>query len=1083
MSKKYQKIPMTHLHLHSTYSELDAISKIPDIVKRAKEYGHSHISLTDHGTVAGCPEFYNECHKQGIKPILACEFYMVPDPAKSKEEKSRLNHHLILLAMNQEGWTNIKKLTTRANEQFYYAPRIGYEDLKNYSNGLICLTACLKGVVPWHIAAEKYEDAEKHLIILKGIFGDRFYLELQDGGLDVQIRVNDVMRRMAQKHELPVVGCQDAHYVDRNDVEAHEGIWAIRTRNTFDDPVGYGPRDDVEGQRTRPYYSTKEYWLKDAHHMLNEDLTTENGEKRRSTLTQKEIEESAKIAERIGDVVIEKRMHLPKYAFIPDISQVGCAVDDCGVDDIPSSHYHPGDIKSGETVDLASFNYLCELIARGYERVYERSWLNRTEEHRKRLAKELGDIKDAKLADYFLIVWDVVSWAKSQDIPVGPGRGCLTSDSYVSTLDGYKSIMDVRPNVDKVFNSTGDIVSVINKSSFDINEEVVSIKSYFDFWSTCRFTKDHKVLIKVGDEQTVYGKSLHPSNKKNTWVAAEDVQVGDFVCIPKVKKNFLQEQTISFWDFGVPEHCSEDGDQLIEKMRVNSPYDFSIRDVNKATGIARSTLHRVIDEGVERCPDSTVSTLTSYLIDSGFDSLDLWISYIRKNMWNYSRISRRLPIDMDFAKFAGLWIGDGCFKSDTGLSIFLGTSDVDAISFLKTYLSTIGVRFSVRDTSKEMVAVDIHSKLFNSMFKQIFGNCTSHTKFIPDSFMHSENLLKGLLVGLIWSDGSLSGGRISFDTTSEALMNNIRLLGYLLDTPSSVSKRVYDGNEVDSYKIRFAKTSVICELFGLKQTRQNYFFEDDKYLYCAVREKSIEEFSGKVYDLAVSGDSPSFLTGGYIVHNSASGSMVSFCLGITDVDPLKYGLIWERFYNAGRKGSLADIDIDIGKKDRERVIAYVKERFGEDRVAPIITFNTLKSKAALKDTAKLLGKQGGMAFDDANVMTRFVPMKHGQPAKIADALEENEKLAEYAERYPRLFNVAQKLEGCPKSRGTHAAGILISDKPFSEGFPLRWNTKEKHLMTEWDMETIDSLGYLKLDLLSLKTLDVLSDIEDEVNET
>jgi len=639
MSKKYQKIPMTHLHLHSTYSELDAISKIPDIVKRAKEYGHSHISLTDHGTVAGCPEFYNECHKQGIKPILACEFYMVPDPAKSKEEKSRLNHHLILLAMNQEGWTNIKKLTTRANEQFYYAPRIGYEDLKNYSNGLICLTACLKGVVPWHIAAEKYEDAEKHLIILKGIFGDRFYLELQDGGLDVQIRVNDVMRRMAQKHELPVVGCQDAHYVDRNDVEAHEGIWAIRTRNTFDDPVGYGPRDDVEGQRTRPYYSTKEYWLKDAHHMLNEDLTTENGEKRRSTLTQKEIEESAKIAERIGDVVIEKRMHLPKYAFIPDISQVGCAVDDCGVDDIPSSHYHPGDIKSGETVDLASFNYLCELIARGYERVYERSWLNRTEEHRKRLAKELGDIKDAKLADYFLIVWDVVSWAKSQDIPVGPGRG------------------------------------------------------------------------------------------------------------------------------------------------------------------------------------------------------------------------------------------------------------------------------------------------------------------------------------------------------------------------------------------------------------------------------------------------------------SASGSMVSFCLGITDVDPLKYGLIWERFYNAGRKGSLADIDIDIGKKDRERVIAYVKERFGEDRVAPIITFNTLKSKAALKDTAKLLGKQGGMAFDDANVMTRFVPMKHGQPAKIADALEENEKLAEYAERYPRLFNVAQKLEGCPKSRGTHAAGILISDKPFSEGFPLRWNTKEKHLMTEWDMETIDSLGYLKLDLLSLKTLDVLSDIEDEVNET
>lgn len=629
---KYQKIEMAHLHLHSTYSELDAISKIPDIVKRAKEYGHKSIALTDHGTIAGVPEFYNECKKQGIKPILASEFYMMADAAKAKEEKNRKNHHLILLAMDNEGWTNIKKLTTKANEKFYYAPRIDYGDLREYSNGIICLTACLKGIVPYNIMEENFDEAYKHAQILKDIFGDRFYMELQDGGLDVQITVNDVMRRMAERLQVPVVGCQDAHYVDRDDVEGHEGIWAIRTRNTFDDPIGYGPREDLEGKKYRPYYSTREYWLKDGHHMLNEELTTENGEQRLSTLTQAELEESAKIADRIGDVEIEKKMHLPKYAFIPDLSQAGCAVDKCS-----TSHYHPGDVEVGETVDLSSFNYLCELVAKGYERVYERSWLDRTNEHRERLSAELGDIKDAGLSDYFLIVWDVVSWTRAMGIPVGPGRG------------------------------------------------------------------------------------------------------------------------------------------------------------------------------------------------------------------------------------------------------------------------------------------------------------------------------------------------------------------------------------------------------------------------------------------------------------SAAGSMVSFCLGITEVDPLKYGLIWERFYNAGRKGSLADIDIDVGKKYRDVVLEYIKMRFGENRVAQIVTFNTLGTKAALKDTAKILGKKDGMPFEDANVMTRFIPLKHNQPVPIKDAVEQSDKMAEYAEKFPRLFRVAQKLEGCPKSRGTHAAGVVISDEDFSEGFPLRWNTKEKKLMTEWDMEVLDSLGYLKLDILGLKTMDVLKQIEDRVN--
>ena len=211
---------------------------------------------------------------------------------------------------------------------------------------------------------------------------------------------------------------------------------------------------------------------------------------------------------------------------------------------------------------------------------------------------------------------------------------------------------------------------------------------------------------------------------------------------------------------------------------------------------------------------------------------------------------------------------------------------------------------------------------------------------------------------------------------------------------------------------------------------------------------------------------------------SAAGSMVSYCLGITGIDPLKYNLIWERFFNRGRIGSLADIDLDFSMRRREEVITYIKNRFGKNRVAQMVTFNTLATKAALKDTAKLLGSKG-MSFEEANVMTRFVPDK---PKNIQDALDRSPKLKEYQDNNERLFNIAKKIEGCPKSSGKHAAGILISDEPFDTGsVPLRWDTKKKELITEYDGDTLSDLGLLKVDILGLKTLDVLYNTRIDVN--
>lgn len=1049
--KKHKQIDFCHLHMHSKYSELDAISKIPEMVKRLSEYGHKSACISEHGTIASAPEFWKECNKQGIKPILGCEMYFVPDAEKAKAAKSRKNHHLILIAMNDEGWTNLKKLITKAGEKFYYNPRIDYKDLREHNAGLICMTACLKSPVTHFVAEEQYDEAVKHAQIFKSIFGDRFYIELQDGGLDVQLRVNAVLRRMGEKLDIPVVAAQDSHYVNRDDVESHEAIWAIRTGHTFDVPKGYG-----KGKGFRPYYSTPEYWLKDAYHILYESLTTESGASRMSDLKQSELERTLEIADRVEHIKMEKKMRLPKY--VPEI------------------------IIEGE---FDSFKFIVDLISQKYKKKFGVPIDEATDEHKERLRKELSDIKFANLADYFLIIWDIVSWAKSKDIPVGPGRGCLTENSYIYTIDGYKSIKDVT-KADKVVNSLGQIVNVVNTASFDVSENIVEIKSYYDFWSNSQFTKDHKILVKRGKPKTVYKKTLHPSDQDNIWCRADCIKVGDYVCVPKMNHFDHDNCGVSYWSFDSDELSEIKNGFLIERTPINKHFRGSIRHLHKLTGISRNCLKDIVRNGLSKKYPSVIKKLQDSLVSlNGVPSnIEEWTEYTKQNRFLVSKIPSPLPIDVDFAKFVGLWIGDGCYRKTTGISFFLGPGDSDALVFMDRYLKYLGVRYTKYSpkNKESLITYDIQSRALNKMFSKIFGYVKSDSKFIPESFMYSRKLMEGVLVGLIWSDGSLSGGRVCFDTTSERLMFDIRRLLYYLDTPSSVVKRTYrePSNEKVSYKIRLARSNTVVKLFKINPPQHGFYFEDHNYMYCAVRDIKEKKFSGEVYDIAVSGNCPSFLTGGYIVHNSAAGSFVSYVLGITAVDPIKYGLIWERFYNVGRKGSMADIDLDFSKKRREEVLNYIKERFGDDKVAQMVTFNTLKAKAALKDTAKLLGSQG-MSFEDANLMTKYVI---GKPdVTIEQALDNHSKLKEYKEKNERLFRIARDIEGCPKSSGKHAAGVIISDQSFDTGcIPLRWDTRDKKMITEWDGSTLEGMGYLKVDVLGLKTMDVLDGVRRDVNE-
>ena len=298
-----KKIPYCSLHTHSDASLLDAIQTPEEIVKKAILYGHPAVAITNHGNIYDSVEFYEEAKKAGIKSILGEEFYYVDDVAV-KEETSKERYHLTVLASNDVGWRNLKLLASYSNSVgFYKRPRIDRAGLEKYNDGLIVLTGCLSSKIQQLLCKGEAKLAEDWLLYLKSLFGDRLYVELQDGEIAIQKSIKVALRELATKHKIERVVTQDAHYSNPEDALAHEVICAMESRATLNDPL----HDDVEkekGAKSRKRFSTDEFWFKDSQHFA--DLFEED-----------EIRTSVKIAERC-DVNIELgKLKLPHYDFVP----------------------------------------------------------------------------------------------------------------------------------------------------------------------------------------------------------------------------------------------------------------------------------------------------------------------------------------------------------------------------------------------------------------------------------------------------------------------------------------------------------------------------------------------------------------------------------------------------------------------------------------------------------------------------------------------------------------------------------------------------------------------------------------------
>jgi len=364
-----------HLHLHTEYSLLDGAVRIKDLMRKAKQYNMPAVAMTDHGVMYGAVDFYRQAKKEGIKPIIGCEVYVADNHLK-KDVNNRKLAHLVLLAENNQGYQNLLKLVSLSFTQgFYYKPRVDKNLLRDYSEGIICLSSCLAGELATLVRNNQQERAKEVALQYQRIFGEgNFFLELQDHGLADQHLANKGLVKLSQELEIPLVATNDVHYLNQDDNKAHDLLLCIQTGKDVDD-------------KNRMKFPNDQFYFKSSQEM--KEIFKDNPTA---------ISNTVEIAQRCNVELDFNQILLPDYQ-VPD--------------------------------DESLESYLRKLAYEGLKDKYQEL----TPEIEERLEYELGIINQMGYPAYFLIVRDFIKYAKDNEIIVGPGRGSAASSIVSYLLD------------------------------------------------------------------------------------------------------------------------------------------------------------------------------------------------------------------------------------------------------------------------------------------------------------------------------------------------------------------------------------------------------------------------------------------------------------------------------------------------------------------------------------------------------------------------------------------------------------------------------------------------------------------------
>lgn len=364
----------THLHVHTQYSLLDGAIRLPDMFAKCKEYGMDSVAITDHGAMYGALEFFLKAKAKGIKPIVGCEFYIAPEHRTKKDPSAPTKaYHLVLLAMNYTGYLNLMKLAGIAQfEGFYSKPRIDMEVLEEYNEGLICLSACLHGEIPWFAVHKGVGEAKKKAKQYKDIFGDRLYLELQANTIPEQKIVNSSLKTIAKDLGIKLVATNDCHYLNKEDAHAHEVLLCIQFGKTITDPKHFS-------------FSSDTFYFKSAEEMKASFKDCPEA-----------ISNTQEIADRCNLEINLDDYHFPEFP-----------------------------VPEGETLESMFITACWDGLKERFADMRKAGTFNKEieKQYNERLEYELGIINSMGFPGYFLIVADFINWALDHNIPVGPGRG------------------------------------------------------------------------------------------------------------------------------------------------------------------------------------------------------------------------------------------------------------------------------------------------------------------------------------------------------------------------------------------------------------------------------------------------------------------------------------------------------------------------------------------------------------------------------------------------------------------------------------------------------------------------------------
>ena len=1041
------------LHVHTHYSLLDGHTIFPEYVDRLKDLGMDSGAITDHGNLHGAYEFYKTMKGEGLHPIIGIEAYVAPSPIShktheayffSKDENKRSDDvsskgaytHLLLFAKNNEGLKTLYKLSELSyTEGYYRKPRMSIDLFKEHAKGnLIATTGCPSGEIQTKLRLGLKQEALEHARMMQEIFGkENYFMEIMDHdmSIDLETKVQDDLLEISRTLNIPLIATPDSHYTYPEDANIHEHLLCVSTHSKMNVPTSL---EEGQGGKTRFAFNGDGYYIPGYEEMLKK---------------------------------------FPEDRFPGAITNTRKLADMCEVTIEPRDDLRPGiPLPEGETEATWVTK---EAFAGLKKRLPD---LAETEEYTQRLQYELEVITSKNYSGYFLVVSDFIRWAKEQGIPMGPGRGCLTAETKVLTETGYKNINQIGVG-DRVYNMFGELETVPEVFEYDVNEDLLQIKAYYGGEGNI-MTKDHKVLVskavrtgKIGRSAIKYEKTfLEPQ-----WIPAEEIELGDLVVTPKTTH---EVKTTSFPVN--PNHV----------VPTNKKYGYNSRAIAQAVGVSRGTVQKFF----RTTQPLTTKTPSLQKVETFFteNNLTKTAELERRTVTNNLPITQ-VEADWDLGWILGVFLSDGYIRKGRTAVGFAQRTSEDENQIPDKFETVFGTKLTKRvHPTRDVTSYTIEHKGLWEFFHTLFPNYehTAHSKYIPENlFTTTEQFRWGLLEGLWYGDGTHKG-KSKYATVSIELAEGVHRLLLSLGLPAGIKKIIREEKrpEFNKYNTppRPEYSVTTAHNFNLDTITNNTGKQyDGKYTYYRVREINTIHNIKKVYDFTMP-ETHSYLTDSYTVHNSAAGSLLAYCLDITDADPIRHGLLFERFLNPERE-SPPDVDVDVDDLRRDDLIAYVKEKYGFEQVAQVVTFGKILAKNAVKDTVRILdlpyalGDQLTKAMPEP-IFGKTMPLKDMYDPSSAryDEAGDFRSLVQQENAQP-VIDVALGLEGRTRSTGVHAAAVIISNKPVGDAVPMMMRQADGAMITQWDYPTCEGLGLIKYDFLGLRNLGIIDSALKHIKRT